>query len=184
MGKFTEFKLPLKSLAPGAHHFAYHLDKQFFANMESDEVHDADIDVELNAVYAHDLYDLTFTLHGTLTLLCDRCLDDLVMPVDTTYHITVKYGADYNDDSDELLVIPESDTTLNVAYMLFDTAALAIPIKHVHPQGQCNKQMSALLKKHRADAADTDADAAADTEIDPRWAALQGFAADLDDSDN
>lgn len=33
--------------------------------------------------------------------------------------------------------------------MLNDTVALAIPIKHVHPLGKCNRTMSALLKKHR-----------------------------------
>ena len=29
MGKFTAFKLPLKSLTKGTHSFDYHLDKQF-----------------------------------------------------------------------------------------------------------------------------------------------------------
>ncbi|MDE5658942.1 MAG: DUF177 domain-containing protein, partial [Muribaculaceae bacterium] len=39
--------------------------------------------------------------------------------------------------------------TINVAYMIHDTIALAIPIKHVHPAGKCNRAMSSILKKHR-----------------------------------
>ncbi len=149
MGKFTEFKLPLKSLPVGTHHMQYHLDKHFFANMESQDVRDADIDVSLTLTHRNDLYDLTFTLTGKVIVLCDRCLDEMEIPISTDYHVVVRFGETYNDTSDEVLEIPESENYLNVAYMLNDTVALAIPIKHVHPLGKCNRTMSALLKKHR-----------------------------------
>lgn len=192
MGKFTEFKLPLKSLPEGTHSFEYHLGKKFFENMESPDIHDADLHVGLSVTYKRDLYTLEFTITGTITLICDRCLDDLLMPVDTEYHINVKYGEDYNDEADDLLVIPESDNYLNVAYILYDTVALTIPIKHVHPVGKCNRQMSQMLKKHRACPADgdsgpddefmddmdcMDADSGADERpTDPRWDALKGLS--------
>lgn len=192
MGKFTEYKLPLKTMAPGTHTFEYHLSKTFFNNMESEDVHDADLNVNLTVEYKADVYSLNFEIEGIVTLICDRCLDDLEFPIDTTYHINVKYGEDYNDDSDDLLVIPESDNYLNVAYMIYDTVALAIPIKHVHPLGKCNRQMSAMLKKHRAGgASDEDADLqnqlidemdamedASEQPTDPRWDALKNIATD------
>lgn len=190
MGKFSAFKLPLKSLGVGAHEFEYHLDKSFFTNMESNDIHDADLAVELTVKYNGDFYDLDFHITGEAVLICDRCLDDLHFPIDTTYHIVVKYGEDYNDDSDEVLEIPDSDSTLNVAYMIYDTVELAIPIKHVHPAGKCNRQMSMLLRKHRATA--DDEDTGLDTELiddmdsmsdnddepagDPRWDALRKLA--------
>lgn len=195
VGKFTEYKLPLKSLPAGTHAFEYHLGKVFFENMESADIHNADLTVELNVTVKHDLYILDFKITGTITLICDRCLDDLVMPVDTEYHINVKYGDDYNDESDDLLVIPESDNYLNVAYMLYDTVALTVPIKHVHPMGKCNRQMSQMLKKHRANPIDEDAEieeqlieemddmdaGSGGRPTDPRWDALKGLA-DSDDS--
>lgn len=198
MGKFTEYKLPLKSMAPGTHEFEYKLGKTFFSNMESEDIHDADLRVALTVVHKADLYELDFAIEGTITLICDRCLDDLEYPVDTTYHINVKYGDDYNDDNDNLLVIPESDNFLNVAYMIYDTVALTIPIKHVHPLGKCNRQMSAMLKKHRAhDANDEDsaleeqlideidtidsAPAEENTSTDPRWDALKNLKTDSND---
>ena len=194
MGKFSQFKLPLKSLPKGTHDFEYHLDKQFFSNMESQDVRDADVNVVLVVTYNNDVYSLDFAIKGWVIVPCDRCLDDLHYPIDTTYHIIVKYGEDYNDDSDEILEIPESDNTLNVAYMLYDTVELAIPIKHVHPLGKCNRQMSALLKKHRATAGDEDAelenelideidtlpDSSDDAPTDPRWDALRKLS-DNDD---
>lgn len=82
--------------------------------------------------------------------------------------------------------------------MIFDTASLAIPVKHVHPLGKCNRAMSALLRKHRAtkiddeDAELTDQlmdemdsmEAAPDTPgesqqpVDSRWDALKKLATD------
>jgi uncharacterized metal-binding protein YceD (DUF177 family) len=200
VGKFTEFKIQLKSLPEGTHQYDFHLGKKFFENMESADIHDADLHVGLAVTCKRDIYTLDFTITGTITLICDRCLDDLVMPVDTTYHINVKYGDDYNDEADDMLVIPESDNYLNVAYMLYDTVALTIPMKHVHPMGKCNRQMSQMLRKHRARPADEDSeledqlieemetmdDPADDTgrPSDPRWDALKGLASDGGDNVN
>ena len=195
MGKFSEFKLPLKSIPVGTQEFTYHLDKRFFEDMENADVRDADIDVHLTVTHKNDVYDLVFHLTGTVTVACDRCLDNLELPVDTTYQVAVKFGDDYRDDADGMIEIPESDNYLNVAYMIHDTAALAIPIKHVHPLGKCNKAMSTLLKKHRAhtpgdpdaeledeliDEMDADDSSETDDTIpsDPRWDALKGLGSD------
>lgn len=193
MGKFSAYKLPLKSLGAGTHTFEYHLDKQFFANMENSDIHGADLDVKLTVVYNGEFYDLDFAVDGEVTLICDRCLDDLHYPIEAAYHIVVKYGEDYNDDNDEVLEIPYDDAYLNVAYMIYDTVVLAIPIKHVHPQGKCNRQMSAMLKKHRATTGGEDTElenelidemdsmddsAPAEAPADPRWDALRKLSTD------
>ncbi len=175
----------------GTHNYEFHLGKQFFVNMESADIHDADLNVTLTVNHKSGYYNMDFAVDGTVTLICDRCLDNLVMPIETGYHIAVKYGDSYNDDSDDLLIIPESDNSLNVSYMIYDTVSLAIPIKHVHPLGKCNRAMSAMLKKHRATRVD-DEDAALEEElmdemdsmdtqtggegnIDPRWNELKNL---------
>jgi len=193
MGKFSAFKLPLKSLGIGTHNFEYHLDKLFFANMENPDIHGADLAVKLTVVYNGEFYALDFVISGEITLVCDRCLDDLYYPIDADYYIAVKYGEGYNDDNDEMLEIPSGDAFLNVAYMIYDTVVLAIPIKHVHPQGKCNRQMSAILKKHRATTGDEDGEfdsefidemdssddtASAEAPTDPRWDALRKLSGD------
>lgn len=199
MGKFTEYKLPLKSMPEGTHEFEYKLGKVFFTNMESADVHDADLTVRLTVEHKRDLYAISMEIEGTVTLICDRCLDSLLWPIDAQYAINVKYGDDYNDDNDDLLVIPESDNYLNVAYMIYDTVALAIPIKHVHPLGKCNRQMTAILKKHRSRSTDPEEAELEDTLMeemdhmeateanepeatDPRWDALKGLQINSDET--
>ncbi|MBQ8773228.1 MAG: DUF177 domain-containing protein [Muribaculaceae bacterium] len=184
LGKFSKFKLPLKVMPVGSQEFDYQLDKQFFVDMESADIHDAELDVHVVVTNNGVAYDLNIGIKGEVTLLCDRCLDSLPWVVDTDYHIMVKYGEDYNDDSDDLLVIPESDNYLNVSYMIYETVVLSIPIKHTHPKGQCNRAMSDMLNKHRAYMVDADADmedggdedGAVDDgfeDIDPRWNELK-----------
>lgn len=193
MGKFSEFKLQLKTMPEGESDFSFHLGKGFFADMENEEIHDADVDVALVVNRRGDSFDLKFHFSGTLTLLCTRCLDDLVFPIDTDYHVTVEFGDAYRDESDDLLIIPDSSPALNVAFMIYDTIVLTIPIKHVHPLGKCNRQMSALLRKHRARHGESDEDAELEDElmdgmddaddipsaggpVDSRWDALRGLA--------
>lgn len=166
----------------GSQEFDYQIDKQFFVNMEDMDVRNADVKVHLVVEHKNDYYDMQFTMTGEVTVACDRCLDDLEIPVDTTYHIIVKYGDDYRDDSDEYMEIPYSDNDINVSYMIHDTIALAIPIKHVHPAGKCNRAMSSILKKHRASGGEDaemenelidEIDEIDDTPSDSRWDKLK-----------
>jgi len=190
VGKFSAYKLPLKSLPSGSHEFEYDLGKQFFEDMESADIRDARLKVIAIVNVKGDIFELTLKVSGEITLICDRCLDEMQMPVDTEYNVFVKYGEDYNDDSDNLLVIPESDNFLNIAYILYDTVALTVPIKHVHPMGKCNRAMSTLLRKHRSPASsiegedgemadelmesiEDDFDSVDDTRSDSRWNELK-----------
>ena len=77
MGKFSEFKLPLKSMPIGSQEFEYHLGGDFFVNMESLDIHGADLDVKLFVTHKSDVYDLEFEIDGEITLLCDSCLEEM-----------------------------------------------------------------------------------------------------------
>lgn len=187
MGKFAAFKLPLRGMTRGTQHFEYVLDTDFFRNMESEDILKGNVNIALTVNCKGDYYELDFTMKGVVYIPCDRCLDEMEHEVDTTYHLCVKYGDRYNDENDELLIIPESDAYLNIAYIVYDTVALTIPLKHVHPTGKCNKGMAKHLKMHAASHADDefedelfDDDASGEneerdnnTQIDPRWDALR-----------
>lgn len=150
LGKFAAFKLPLKGMPTGTQTFEYELGTEFFRNMESPDIVKGNVKVVLTVKHSDDIYYLDFEVKGLVYIPCDRCLDEMEHTVDTTYHLCVKYGQEYSDENDEVLIIPESDNYLNVSYMIYDTVCLTIPLKHVHPLGKCNKAMSAQLKKHSA----------------------------------
>ena len=165
MGKFTAYKVELASLREGKYTQELELDTQFFKNMENTDVANADVKVHLDLTYRGGIYDLAFTVKGMVQVPCDRCLDPIDIEIDTTYNIKVEYGDSYDDASDELLIIPSSNSYLNVAYMLYDTVVLSIPMRHVHPLGKCNRAMAAALNKHKARGMDDDEEELVDTQI-------------------
>ena len=166
MGKFTAYKVQLASLPDGKHEQDFEIGTEFFKNMENSDIVNSDVKVHLDLVKRHDTYDCTFHCKGVVQVPCDRCLDPIDIEVDTDYHVVVKYGDNYDDGADNLLVIPFSNTFLNVAYILYDTILLTIPLRHVHPLGKCNRAMAAVLSKHRGNGAEDEEGAMDDFDAD------------------
>jgi len=171
--------------------FEYLLDNMFFTNIGGEDIQKGKINARLTITKKAGVFDLSFSLNGIVVVPCDRCLDDMDLPIETTAHLIVKFGKDYSEESDEIVVIPETEGKINLAWFLYEFISLAIPIKHVHAPGKCNKQMTTKLKKHTAKSEDDDQVFGPDTDdviitnedpdedkTDPRWDALRGFKED------
>ncbi len=180
--------MSLHRLSFGTKEFKYQLDENFFNEIEASEVHRAEVAATLQVAHEHEgIFELDFAFKGTLWIPCDRCLDDMSMDVDTTWHLTVKEGDRYDDSVDDVLTVPQNWRELDLQPLMRDTVLLTIPIMHVHPEGSCNSEMMEQLSNHSAiDLADDEAmrEAAADSaesvdtddnnkEADPRWDALK-----------
>lgn len=150
MGKNSQYDLCLASLPEGRFVQDFKCDTSLFRMMENEDVTAACVDVRMTVDYRNECYELTFACHGSLAVPCDRCLDDVEVPVDTEYRMTVRYGEDYDDSRDDLLVLPQSQTHLDVAPVIYTTLALCIPLHKVHAEGGCNPEMMARLGEHTA----------------------------------
>lgn len=134
------------------------------------------------------MFEMNFRIEGVVMVPCDRCLDDMEIPVETNNRLIVKFGKEYAEESDEIVIIPEDEGAINIAWFLYEFIALAIPMKHVHAPGKCNKAMSSKLKKHSTRSMEDgddefedsgDEDIAIDEDVnvmtDPRWDGLKGL---------
>ncbi|GHT15159.1 hypothetical protein FACS189426_22460 [Bacteroidia bacterium] len=189
MGKFDLYKVDLKGMQQDVQKYEYLLDNQFFTNIDGEEIQKGKVKISLTVTKKVGMFSFAFNLNGTVVVPCDRCLDDLDLPIETTARLIVKFGKDYSEESDEIVVIPETEGVINLAWFLYEFVALAIPIKHVHAPGKCNKQMTTKLKKHSARSADDDDslemegaddliltdDGQDEEKTDPRWDALKGI---------
>ena len=93
------------------------------------------------------VFVLNFHTEGFVVVPCDRCLDDMEIPVDIDDELKVKMGATFSDEND-IVVVPEEDGYINVAWFIYEFIALSLPMKHVHAPGKCNKAMMGALSKH------------------------------------
>ena len=181
MGKFDMYNIQLKALPMGKSVVEYHLDNSFFALLDEVNIQKGDVNVKVNISREAKQSELNFELEGKVVVTCDRCLEDMDQPIKTTGHLIVRFGKEFSDDGDEIVVVPEEQGIINVSWFLYEFVELAIPIKHVHPFGQCNQGMSSKLSELITfDANDEDfigaEEGASDGETtDPRWDALKGL---------
>ena len=160
--------------------YQYQLDNLFFAELDAPEVQKGKVDVTLKVRKTSGVYQLDFHTEGHVVVICDRCLDEMVQPIETDDRLRVKLGAEYSED-DDMVVVPEEDGYINVAWFIYEFIALSIPMKHVHAPGKCNKEMVDKLSKHLRTVKDEEDDDFEDMEeaedepqeIDPRWNELK-----------
>jgi uncharacterized metal-binding protein YceD (DUF177 family) len=127
--------------------YKFLLDTLFFAKIDSPEVQKGKINVELVVKRVAYIFELNFRREGFVRVPCDRCLDDMEQPIDVPGKLMVKMGREYAQE-DDLIVVPEEEGEINVAWFMYEFIALAIPMKHIHAPGKCNKIVTDKLRKH------------------------------------
>ena len=182
LGKLNKYKVELKNMLTDVCEYEYQLDNQFFADLEAPEVQKGNVSVSLKVKKTSGIYQLDFYTEGMVVVTCDRCLDEMEQPVESTDRLKVKLGDEYAE-IDDMVVIPEEEGYINVAWFIYEFIALSIPMKHVHAPGKCNKGMVSKLSRHLRTSADDDEwiddsmelEIAEDEprEIDPRWNVLK-----------
>ena len=188
MGKFDSYKIDLRSLPLGTSKREFILDNDFFAKVEAEEIQKGRLKVELLINATTQSFEFNFIIEGIAIVSCDRCLDDMELPISTTGKLIVKFGKEYAEEGDDIVIIPEEEGSINLTWFMYEFAALSIPLKHVHLPGKCNREMSSKLKKHTAktdedldfemdDIVVTDDNEESD-DIDPRWDALKKLKED------
>ena len=188
MGRFDAYLIDLRNIAQAeVITYEYLLENKFFIDIDGPEVQKGKIKITLKVARKSSFFELSFHITGVVYVSCDRCLDDMEIPIETNNRLIVKLGKEYAEESDEVLIISEDDGTLNLAWFLYEFVALSIPMKHVHAPGKCNKTMISKLKRHsakRSDDEDMDdfiddedmlpsVDEPEISEPDPRWDALK-----------
>lgn len=187
MGKFDQYRIDLKGMQVDSQTFDFLLDNIFFANIDGQEVQKGKVRVTLRVKKTSHAFELNFHTEGVVYVPCDRCLDDMELPVSADDKLLVKFGREYGEEGDNLIVVPEEDGDINVAWFIYEFISLSVPMKHVHGPGKCNKAMSGKLSKHLRTTPDEEkeddfdssidiemeADEEHDAPIDPRWNELK-----------
>lgn len=169
MCSLEQFKIDLKNQKDEVRTFDFDLDNLFFSALDGSEVKQGALHASVSIRKMTGFYELLFHTEGTVTVTCDRCLDDMSQPIETINRLVVKLGAAYSEE-DDVITVSEDEGILDVSWLIYEFIALAIPIKHVHAPGKCNPAMSQVLEELSADRS---SDEASDQPIDPRWSALE-----------
>lgn len=154
MGKLDGYKVDLKGMATDTVSYRWQADNDFFSAVQGSDIKQGLLDVALRVKRTSGAYELEFQLQGEVEVTCDRCLESMNQPIDAFCTLRVVMGEDFVDDGD-VVVIPEREGVINVAWNIYEFAALQIPLRHVHPDCEALSESSEEEK------------------VDPRWAELK-----------
>ena len=135
MSEQTHTIIDLKRLPTGTHRFDIQLDNDFFASVEKSEILSGEVSASAVLNLREEDYQLTITVHGTVFVVCDRCLDPMAIEIDA------------NDGMMEC----SNDESIDLTWLAYEIVSINIPIVHCHQPGECNKQMELLLHDHLCD---------------------------------
>jgi len=97
-----------------------------------------------------------FDFEGSVTVDCDRCLEPFELPIEGQEKLFVKFGEEYAEESEDLIVIPFSEHQFNLAQLLYEYISLMIPFQRFHPEDEngestCNPDFLSKLNEFKSD---------------------------------
>lgn len=161
MDRVDGYKVDLKGMTEDAVSHRWHLTDDFFSAVHGPEIESGQVDVALRVKRTSEAFELDFQFKGTVNVECDRCLELMNQPIQGECSLRVRLGEE-DDDDGELITVAENPGVLDLSWHLYEMLALVIPMRHVHPEGECNAQVIGRLNA-----------TGKEKPTDPRWAALE-----------
>lgn len=178
MKPLKEYTIPFVGLKIGAHNFDYKIEKKFFDHFEYEEFNDADLLVEVELDKKTTLLDLTFDISGTVNVNCDITNEPFDQPIQGSFPLVVKFGQEYNDEDEDILIIPHGEYEINIAQYIYEFIVLSVPAKRIHPGIKDGSLKSDILDKLEELSPKDDEDKEPSEDIDPRWETLKKLLTD------
>ena len=141
--------IDLSRLSIGTHSFDIQLDNEFFKSLEKSEILSGEVAATATLNLREEDYSLTIAVHGTVFVVCDRCLDPMPFVIDDEQEI-------WSEDEEANSQKPIANSQLDLTWLAYEIVSINIPIAHSHQPGGCNPQMDLLLHSHLC--AETDPD--------------------------
>ncbi|PWG04536.1 YceD family protein [Polaribacter aquimarinus] len=172
MKDLKQFNIQFVGLKEGSHLFEYEIDNAFFETYNFDEYNSSSIKVSLDFIKKSTLFELTFTAKGFVEVPCDVTSEFYNQEIDSNLPLVVKFGPEFNDDNEEILILPHEAYEFNVAQFIYEMIVLSVPNKRVHPgvldgtmeSKALNKLKELEIKEKKAV-----------EETDPRWDKLKNL---------
>jgi uncharacterized metal-binding protein YceD (DUF177 family) len=147
MKHLNDFLIPFIGLKLGKHQFDYQINNKFFENFDFDEYESSDVKVNLIFEKKSTFMELNFKHKGTVNVACDLTGEMFDLPIKGKIKLVVQFGEEYNNDNDELLIIPHGEHQLDVSQYLYEMIVLSVPLRRVHPGIKDGTLQSVALEK-------------------------------------
>jgi len=170
------YDIKFSGLKNGKHQYRFHLNRSFFDNFDYDEFEKCDIDILINFNKSDNLLEFNISTQGTVNVPCDISGEHFDQNIEGQLDFIIKFGESYNDDREDLIIIPYNSHRYNIAQQIYESVILSIPAKRVHPEvisGKMATENTKFIINYNSDLKTEE-----DKEMDPRWAVLKKILTD------
>lgn len=175
MEKLKEFDIHIYKLSNKLHKYEYTVSDDFFEQFEGEIIEKGQVGITINLDKRENLIEANVSFSGYIDLVCDRSLKDFQHPIKLEKKVLLKYGIEESELEDNVFVITKTTQVINLSQFIFETIALEVPLKKIHPDelqdDEDNNQYYYIDEEFEED----DNDSPEDEEVDPRWAALKNL---------
>ncbi len=148
MGKSSnrDYTIPIKGLSTGRHDFNFTIDHAFFDEFGNSDIMDASLVVEVVLEREIAWMRIESDIKGEVGVECDRCLEEVKLPLETKASLLVKFvRSEGETDDDEVITLDPNESELDLRQFFYDYICLALPLQKVHNEGDCDPEMIARL---------------------------------------
>ena len=178
MKPLKEFTIPFVGLKIGEHYFEYKIEQAFFEYFEYEDFNNVDVKVNVTLNKKTTLLELHFEVSGEVNINCDVTNEPYHQSIANTFDLVVKFGDEYNDEYEDILIVPHGTHEINIQQYIYELIVLSVPIKRIHPGVVDGTLDSDILKKLEELSPKLKKDKPNEEDIDPRWDTLKKLLTD------
>jgi uncharacterized metal-binding protein YceD (DUF177 family) len=94
-------------------------------------------------------------------------------------NLIVRFGETFNNDNEELLILPHGEFEIDVAQYIYEMIVLSVPLRRVHPGVKDGSlKTEALTKLNELTVKEQKEENKKEENIDPRWDKLKQLLTD------
>ncbi len=102
----SEFVIPFVGLKNGQHTFEFSIDQKFFEAFEFFDFNQSQFAVSAVLNKKEQLLEFALEANGMVGVACDLSTEPFDLPLHCQFDLIVKFGSEFNNDDDEILVLP------------------------------------------------------------------------------
>ena len=100
------------------------------------------------------------------------------LPIKGKLKLVVQFGEEFNNDNDELLILPHGEHQIDLSQYVYEMIVLSVPQKRVHPGVKDGTLETEALKKLKELQVKEVKEEKKEEDTDPRWDQLKKLLTD------
>jgi len=129
----NDFNIEFSGLKLGHHNFDFDISETFFNDYNYCDFSHVDINIDVALIKKTTIMEFNIVVRGNVRIKCDLTNEPYDQSIGNNIDLVVKFGNEFNNEDDEILIIPHGEHKINLAQYIYELIILSVPAKRIHP---------------------------------------------------